>query len=385
MTGLKVSKAVEKKKAWEKLFLEQVATNAEDTKKFNDLFNEFHKIYEEYTGYSKQQDYVTEGLFGINAFIYARNFEKVINEAKKFKEGKNENFNRDFEKTKPTLIGFHKTINREMDIQLMAAMLDMYDKGLKKGEKVPYIDSMIVAYEGNTLRIAKEIYETSTILNKDKLTKVLEDVANKTDVIQNDPMYLLYSNTMAHYNAKVRPYTASYEQRLTEMYKIYMAGQLKYMKGKQFYPDANSTLRLTYGKIKGSKPKDGIKYDYYTTIDGIMEKENPAIDDYVVFPKLKELYAKKDYGQYADKNGKLRVAFIAANHTTGGNSGSPVLNAKGELIGTNFDRAWEGTMSDVMYNPDICRNITLDVRYTLFIIDKYAGAGYLVKEMNIVK
>lgn len=169
------------------------------------------------------------------------------------------------------------------------------------------------------------------------------------------------------------------------MYKEYMAGQLKYMKNKQFYPDANSTLRLTYGKIKGTKPKDGLIYNYFTTLDGVMEKENPAIDDYVVFPKLKELYAKKDYGQYADKDGKLHVAFIAANHTTGGNSGSPVLNAKGELIGTNFDRAWEGTMSDIMYNPDICRNISLDIRYTLFVIDKYAGAGYLLNEMKLIK
>ncbi len=385
MTGLKVSKAVEKKKAWEKLFLEQVATNPEDTKKFNDLFNEFHKIYEEYGVYSKQQDYVNEGLFGVSAFLFARNFEKLINDTQKFKEGKNENYKADLEKSKPKLLGFDKAVNRQMDLQMMAAMLDMYDKGLKKGEKVPYIDSLITAYEGNTQRIAKEIFETSTILNQDKLSKIIDDLPNKMDVILNDPMYLLYSKTMIHYNTKVRPFTSTYEQRLAEMYKIYMEGQLKYMKGKQFYPDANSTLRLTYGKVKGSKPRDGIKYDYYTTIDGIMEKENPAIDDYVVFPKLKELYAKKDYGQYADKNGKLRVAFIAANHTTGGNSGSPVLNAKGELIGTNFDRAWEGTMSDVMYNPDICRNITLDVRYTLFIIDKYAGAGYLVKEMNIVK
>ncbi|HEY1038863.1 MAG TPA: S46 family peptidase [Bacteroidia bacterium] len=385
MTGLKVSNAVEKKKTWEKEFLAQVASNPEDSRKFNELFNEFHKIYSEYTEYSKQQDYLSEGLFGISAFLYARNFEKVIGDAKKFKEGKNDKFTADFEKVKPGLQAFHKNLNRDMDLQLMAAMLEMYDKGLKKEQKVPYIDSLIVAYEGNTMRIAKEIHANSTILNKEKLDKVLEDFPNNINTIQKDPMYMLYSRTMAYYNTAVRPYTSNYEQRLAEMYKIYMEGQLKYMKGKQFYPDANSTLRLTYGKVKGSKPKDGIKYEYYTTIDGIMEKENPAIDDYVVFPKLKELYAKKDYGQYADKNGKLRVAFIAANHTTGGNSGSPVLNAKGELIGTNFDRAWEGTMSDVMYNPDICRNISLDIRYTLFVIDKYAGAGYLVNEMNIVK
>jgi hypothetical protein len=128
-----------------------------------------------------------------------------------------------------------------------------------------------------------------------------------------------------------------------------------------------------------------VEYSYYTTLDGIMQKEDPNNDEFIVPTKLKELYAKKDYGPYADKNGKLRVAFTASNHTTGGNSGSPVLNGKGELIGTNFDRNWEGTMSDVMYNPNQCRNITLDVRYTLFLIDKFAGAGYLLNEMKIVK
>jgi hypothetical protein len=128
-----------------------------------------------------------------------------------------------------------------------------------------------------------------------------------------------------------------------------------------------------------------VQYDYYTTLDGIMEKEIPGDAEFNVPPKLKELFLKKDYGIYADKNGKLPVAFTASNHTTGGNSGSPVFNAKGELIGTNFDRNWEGTMSDIMYNPNQCRNITLDVRYTLFIIDKFAGAGYLLNEMKIVK
>ncbi|MCD6067259.1 MAG: serine protease [Bacteroidetes bacterium] len=384
MTGLKQSNAVEKKKAWEKDFLTQVATNPEDSKKFNELFAEFQKIYEEYAVYNKQLSYLNEGLFGVNAFAYARNFDKLVNEVNKSKAKKTD-FKKEYEKIKGEYTGYHKYTNRAMDLQLMIAMLDMYDKGLGKQQKVPYIDSLIIAYEGNTERLAKDLFQTSAILDKEKVAKILENPEGNLDAITKDPMYVLYSKTISYYNTSVRPYSSKYEARLNEMYKIYMAGQLKYMKGKQFYPDANSTMRLTYGKIKGTKPRDGLIYNYYTTLDGIMEKENPAIDDYVVFPRLKELYAKKDYGQYADKNGKLRVAFIAANHTTGGNSGSPVLNAKGELIGTNFDRAWEGTMSDVMYNPDICRNISLDIRYTLFVIDKYAGAGYLINEMKLVK
>lgn len=385
MTGLKQSNAVEKKKAWEQEFLKQVASNPEDSKKFNELFNEFHKIYEEYAAYNKQYSYLSEGLFGVNAFLYARNFDKLLTEAKSFKAGSNKNFTQDFEKNKANYTGYHTYTNKAMDQQLLAAILEMYDKGLNKQEKVPYIDSLIISYEGNTERLAKDLFANSSLLNKEKVTKILEKPEDNIAVIENDPLFILYSKSMQHYNTAIRPNTSKYESRLNEMYKEYMAGQLKYMKNKQFYPDANSTLRLTYGKIKGTKPKDGLIYNYFTTLDGVMEKENPAIDDYVVFPKLKELYAKKDYGQYADKDGKLHVAFIAANHTTGGNSGSPVLNAKGELIGTNFDRAWEGTMSDIMYNPDICRNISLDIRYTLFVIDKYAGAGYLLNEMKLIK
>jgi hypothetical protein len=164
-----------------------------------------------------------------------------------------------------------------------------------------------------------------------------------------------------------------------------MAALKENVKSKKFYPDANGTLRIAYGKVEGYRPKDGVVYEHYTTIDGMVEKNKTGNPDYEVMPRLIELYNKKDFGPYADKNGKLRVSFIASNHTTGGNSGSPVLNAKGELIGTNYDRNWEGTMSDVMYDVSMCRNITLDVRFTLWVIDKYAGAGYLLNEMKLVK
>jgi hypothetical protein len=154
---------------------------------------------------------------------------------------------------------------------------------------------------------------------------------------------------------------------------------------KVFYPDADLTLRITYGNVKGYQPKDGVTYKHYTTIEGIMQKENPDIYDYIVTDKLKQLYKAKDYGRYANRKGELQVAFTATNHTTGGNSGSPVLNADGHLIGINFDRCWEGTMSDIAYDPDQCRNISLDIRYCLFVIEKYAGAKRLIDEMTIVQ
>jgi V8-like Glu-specific endopeptidase len=152
---------------------------------------------------------------------------------------------------------------------------------------------------------------------------------------------------------------------------------------RHFYPDANLTMRVTYGNVKGFSPSDGVDYVHYTTIEGIMQKENPDIFDYKVDPKLKELYLQKDYGNYANENGELPVCFIASNHTTGGNSGSPVINANGELIGVNFDRVWEGTMSDINYDVNRCRNISLDVRYFLFIVDKFANAQNIIKELKI--
>ena len=166
--------------------------------------------------------------------------------------------------------------------------------------------------------------------------------------------------------------------------KVYLAGLMEMKKNQAFYPDANLTLRVAYGKVEGYEPVDGVEYKYYTTLTGIMEKDDPSIYDYDVPDRLKELYRAKDFGQY-EVNGDVPVAFTASNHTTGGNSGSPVVNGNGELIGVNFDRCWEGTMSDIMYDPKVCRNISLDIRYALFIIDKFAGAGYLLNEMNIVK
>jgi hypothetical protein len=154
---------------------------------------------------------------------------------------------------------------------------------------------------------------------------------------------------------------------------------------KKYYPDANSTLRVAYGQVGDYSPRDGVTYNWYTTIDGLMQKEDPAVEEFHVAPKLKELWMKKEYGAYADKKGELHVAFIANNHTSGGNSGSPVLDADGNLIGTNFDRCWEGTMSDEAFDPSFCRNISVDIRYTLFVIDKFAGAGYLLDEMKVVR
>ncbi|MEG2756041.1 MAG: S46 family peptidase [Mucinivorans sp.] len=173
-----------------------------------------------------------------------------------------------------------------------------------------------------------------------------------------------------------------FTSRINELYKSYMKAMMEMEPQRVFAADANSTLRVAYGTVKGYEPRDGVYYRPLSTLEGVMQKDNPEIYDYDVPERLRELYRTKDYGRWT-VNGTVPVAFLATNHTTGGNSGSPVLNSNGELVGINFDRVWEGTMSDMEFDPTVCRNISLDIRYMLFLVDKFAGAKYLLEEMDI--
>ena len=178
---------------------------------------------------------------------------------------------------------------------------------------------------------------------------------------------------------------SKYEEKEAVASKAFTAGLLEWNKGKASYPDANFTMRLTYGKVGGYSPKDGMIYKHFTTLNGVMEKEDPENYEFKVPARLKELWKAKDYGRYADKDGELHTCFLTNNDITGGNSGSPVLNAKGELIGLAFDGNWESMSSDVMFEPDLQRCICVDIRYVLFMMDKFGGAGYLADEMKFAK
>ncbi len=234
----------------------------------------------------------------------------------------------------------------------------------------------------------KKIYAKSALNDPDKLEKLLKKIEkkNKPELALEDPAVKLFNDAYNFcYNSDKRKQYNEADDNIQRLMRTYIKGQMEMYPDSNFFPDANLTLRVAYGHVEGFKPKDATYYTAYSTIDGIMEKENPNVYDYCVMPKLKELWQKKDYGMYANKKGELPVAFIATNHTTGGNSGSPVLNADGQLVGINFDRCWEGTMSDLLFDPAYCRNISLDIRYCLFIIDKYAGARHLVDEMTLVE
>ena len=232
-----------------------------------------------------------------------------------------------------------------------------------------------------------KVYSKSALNDPKKLEKLLIRCAEKDRTLAlKDPAVKLFVDAYNHcYSDKKRTQYNEADDNIQRLMRLYVKGQMEMYPDSNFFPDANLTLRVAYGHVEGFKPKDATYYTAYSTIDGIMEKENPEIYDYRVEPKLKELWRKKDYGQYATAKGEMPVAFIATNHTTGGNSGSPVLNADGQLVGINFDRCWEGTMSDLLFDPAYCRNISLDIRYCLFIIDKFAGASHLVREMTLVE
>ena len=221
---------------------------------------------------------------------------------------------------------------------------------------------------------------------KTKLKKLLNKL-NSSNVkkVKQDPGFKLAKELYTSYFSAIRPKYNVLNSRFNVLMKDYIQAQKVLFPEKKFSPDANSTLRLTYGKVEGSNPRDGVNYTYYTTAQGVLDKYVPNHNDFDLPENLIQLIEDKDFGQYADENGQLRICFTGSNHTSGGNSGSPALNGKGQLVGLNFDRSWESTMSDIMFAPDICRNIMVDVRYVLFVIDKYAGAGHLIEEMNIVR
>lgn len=383
MIGLKKSDAVTRKKNFEATFLKLLESDPAKKEKYSNLLKEFEKIYADYAPLSMQYDYFTECLWGIDGLRMAGGFINVFAELKKKHAGKENKFAEILKSTVPALP--FKSFNKETDKKLFRAMMEIYAKDVDRSIMPDYLDSLLTAYKGNTAELTEFIYANSSFIDNVKAKIMYADFEKNAAIYERDPFYVLALSIYQHYQKTVIPQITYYDRQMNQLQKEYMLGLKETIKDKKFYPDANGTMRISYGKVADYKGKDGIEYLHYTTMDGLVEKNRTGEEDFYVKPRLLELYEKKDFGQYADKDGRLRTAFIGSNHTTGGNSGSPVLNAKGQLIGTNFDRNWEGTMSDIMYNVSFCRNITLDVRYTLWMVDKYAGAGYLLNEMKIIK
>jgi hypothetical protein len=271
-----------------------------------------------------------------------------------------------------------------IDKECFIAVMNEYENNVPADFKPEYYKAKMQEH-GSVETWAEHIFTTTLFTDSEAVANL---TAADMDKVRTDPATEFFNEFLKWYHNDILPHTNRLNSDLQLAYRDYMRGQMEYCDSqgiqKAFYPDANLTLRVAYGHIKGYSPADGIYYLPSSTITGIMEKDNPEIFDYDIPQRLRDIYAAKDYGRWADRSGDIPVCFIATNHTTGGNSGSPVINSDGNLIGLNFDRVWEGTMSDIVFDPDKCRNISLDVRYVLFVIDKIADADHLIEEMTLV-
>lgn len=336
MKGIIRLKAIENKKEFERNF----ARWAKGKPEYEGLVEKMHDLYSSISELSLVSDYQSEALNAVELLRFAGTEQKNPE-------------------------NFYKNYYMPIDKDIFIALFNEYNKSIPDKYKSPYFKKQMSEYG------TAEVW-ADAIFNGPDMEKAAE----------------IYRETNEYFSENIKPVLDSVNREINLLYRTYMRGQMEYDKAvggtKVFYPDANSTLRVAYGNVKGYSPADAVYYLPGSTLEGIIQKDNPEIYDYDIPQKLRDLHAAGDYGTW-ETDGSVPVAFIATNHTSGGNSGSPVLDAEGNLIGVNFDRVWEGTMSDVVYDPQVCRNIALDIRYALFIIDKLAGAQHLLDEMNIIR
>ena len=377
--GLRSKDAVGKKKQLEALFEKIVLAKPEMTAVYLNLLKKLEEAYAEIEPYALARDYYNEITQKIELGNVATQLRSVVNAFEKDGE-------KGFINAKTGVLVSLENLFGEYDInvdkKVFEVLMKMYVQDQKAANISPYFTTLV--QNNNYEKAASAIYDQSKITSLESIKDLLN--GNATDVVEaikNDIAFKLVSDMAKTFSDNVAKNLAPLQATINSLQRLYMQAQLDVFSDKNFYPDANSTLRVTYGNVKGYTPKDGAKYDFYTYLDGVMEKYKPGDYEFDVPAKIIELYKKKDFGRYG-VNGKQPVCFIAANHTTGGNSGSPALDAYGNLIGLNFDRVWEGTMSDINYDPSICRNIMVDIRYVLFIVDKFAGATNIIKELKLV-
>lgn len=374
--GLKKSNAVQIKRDFEKDFMTKV-NKAGKQDEYGNLLTEFEANYKAIAPYALSRDYFMEVVMRNTEIL---SFGYRLNQLEQTYNTRGEQA---FNDRKENLItGFEelfKDFNATVDEKVMEQLIQIYATKSPK-ELLPQ-ELLNQDLKAKTA----EIFKTSKLTSYKGLKELLNGDAKTVIAAMNqDGGYTFVKMLTESYTKNVAPKYDEINLKNVALQRTYMKGILELSsKDARIFPDANSTLRVTYGKVKGYAPNDAVYYSPVTYLDGVMEKFVPGDYEFDVSPKLIELYNAKDFGPYGE-NGKMPVNFIGTNHTTGGNSGSPAIDAKGNLIGLNFDRVWEGTMSDIYYDPAICRNIMVDIRYVLFVIDKYAGAKHLVDEMKVV-
>ncbi len=373
--GLKKANAVAAKQKFEKEFQEKVIKAGKQAE-YGSLLSDFEKNYTDIKDYALARDYFTEvalrntEILSVGYKLYQ--LEQILNTKgeQSFTDRKNT--------LSKGIDAFYKDYNVEVDKNVFEQLINLYATKSPKQFLPETLNNVDAA------KLTSDIFTNSKLTSLSSFRELLEgDSKTVIEKLNADKGYQLLKSMADAYSTRVAPTYDALNLKNTATQRTYMKAILELFPNKRIFPDANSTLRITYGKVKGYQPNDGVYYEPFTTLDGVIEKYIPGDYEFDVPKKLIDLYNTKDYGNYGVK-GKMPVCFIATNHTTGGNSGSPALDANGNLIGLNFDRVWEGTMSDIFYSPDICRNIMVDARYVLFIIDKYAGAQNIINELKII-
>jgi hypothetical protein len=381
--GLDKMNTIAKKQEFESGFTKWVEADNSRKVKYGSILTSYKDLYASLKDFTLANSYTNEVFAGAEVISLARGTRALIALTEKNSSAD------EILKAKEDLLSsskdFFKDYNRNTDQKLFIALMKLYGENIDSKWMVPEYIKFKSECNGDFESAALKMYDKSVFTDQERYSAFITGI-NKSSVakVKKDQFYLLGISAADFIANNVREDMIRINTEIQKLNKLYMAAQMEFDKDRVFYPDANSTLRVAYGNVMGYRPRDAVYFTHYSTLTGIMEKDNPEIFDYDVPDRLKELYEKKDFGRYT-QNGEVPVCFIANNHTTGGNSGSPVINGDGQLIGINFDRAWEGVASDMAFNPEQSRNISLDIRYALFIIDKFAGAGYLLKEMNIVE
>ena len=382
--GIRKLNGIEKKQQYEIEIQRWIENSGAKGQVYGQVLDKFKENYEQLSGLQLEMSYMIEAGLGIE-IVRAARMLSTLEKVAQTQDVTDEQIKTEVDKARKALETFYKDYHQPVDRAVFVKMLESYRKAVPEDKLPPVFGLIADKYKGEISQYADDVFGKSIFASKSTAMDFLDKFKAKSwKKLQRDPGYDLASTLIEHYSEKIMPEISKLGNENDSLMRLYMKAQMDFEPERRFFPDANSTLRIAYGKVKPYYPRDAVFYKNYTTIEGVMEKEDPNIPDYVVDEKLKKLHHAKDYGRYGS-NGTLPVCFIATNHTTGGNSGSPAFNADGHLVGLNFDRVWEGTMSDLMFDPDQCRNIMLDMRYCLFIIDKYAGASHLIDEMVIVE
>ena len=377
--GLQHLNVLEKKKQLEDQFTQWVNADEKRKAKYGQaltlIANSYRNIDDE-----KAYDYIVESMVrGPEIFYFAYRTRPLLDALKSDKNSARVSLVS--ERLKSGLDDFFKDYDPETDQKISAALFKIYEENVDPKYYPAFFKTIKSKYGNNFEKYTKELYAKSIFGSQDKLIHFFE--APKAKTLENDPLFQA-SLEIFQMVGVITTETNQTTDDLEKGNRLFVGGLMEMEAGKNFYPDANSTMRLTYGTVGDYVPKDGVRYNYFTTLKGYIEKEIPGDTEFDVPAKLKELYYAKDYGRYADADGNLRTCFITNNDITGGNSGSPVMNGKGELIGIAFDGNWEAMSGDIAFENNIQKCINVDIRFVLWTIDKMGGAQNLIDEMTIV-